>query len=90
MSSFGPFYVIYKILNPLLLQYFVVIENQILWKNTCMIFWSELKDLMQNGLYVIEKWYRVSIFAFVCDAPARAFLKCILKDTLLIIVVKDV
>lgn len=42
---------------------------------------SELKDLMQNGLYVIEKWYRVSIFAFVCDAPARAFLKCIKGHT---------
>lgn len=42
---------------------------------------SELKDLMQNGLYVIEKWYRVSIVAFVCDAPARAFLKCIKGHT---------
>lgn len=30
MSSFGPFYVLYKILNPLFLQYFVVIESQIL------------------------------------------------------------
>lgn len=37
---------------------------------------SELKDLMQNGLYAIEKQYRVSVFAFVCDAPARSFLKC--------------
>ncbi|XP_052709493.1 uncharacterized protein LOC128184164 isoform X2 [Crassostrea angulata] len=36
---------------------------------------------MQNGLYVIEKWYRVSIFAFVCDAPARAFLKYIKGHT---------
>lgn len=42
---------------------------------------SELKNLMQNGLYRIEKWYRVSIFACACDAPARAFLKCIKGHT---------
>lgn len=42
---------------------------------------SELKDLMQNGLYAIEKQYSVSVFAFVYDAPARSFLKCIKGHT---------
>ncbi|KAF2892190.1 hypothetical protein ILUMI_13983, partial [Ignelater luminosus] len=40
-------------------------------------FIQELKHLLRNGLLFSEKTYSISIHSFVCDAPARAFLKCI-------------
>jgi len=39
-------------------------------------FIVELKDLCANGITVHGKNYGVHIQNFVCDAPARAFLKC--------------
>ncbi|XP_071139291.1 uncharacterized protein [Mytilus edulis] len=41
-------------------------------------FLSEFTDLQQNGINVNEEIgvLRVKIRAFVCDAPARAFVKC--------------
>ncbi|KAB0803466.1 hypothetical protein PPYR_00436, partial [Photinus pyralis] len=38
---------------------------------------NELNILMIEGITVMGKSYRVQIFAFMCDSPARAFLKCI-------------
>ncbi|KAF2893722.1 hypothetical protein ILUMI_12451, partial [Ignelater luminosus] len=40
-------------------------------------FIQELKHLLRNGLLFSGKTYSISIHSFVCDAPARAFLKCI-------------
>ena len=37
----------------------------------------ELLGLTQNGLLYNGETFRVVISAFVCDAPARSFLKCI-------------
>lgn len=42
---------------------------------------SELEYVMQYGQYANAKQYRVSVFTFVCDAPARSFLKCIKGHT---------
>ena len=44
-------------------------------------FVSEMKVLMKNGLHHLGVRYQVKIGAFVCDAPARAFLKCIVGHT---------
>lgn len=40
-------------------------------------FILEMQDLVDNGLTVGEIAHRVVIKSFICDAPARAFLKCI-------------
>ena len=38
-------------------------------------FVAEAQELLQDGLLHERKQYQVSIAAFVCDAPARSFLK---------------
>ncbi|KAK9687290.1 hypothetical protein QE152_g36557 [Popillia japonica] len=40
-------------------------------------FIDELSNLTQNGFDYKRKQYKVQIHSFVCDAPARAYLKCI-------------
>ena len=37
---------------------------------------SELKELIANGLPIDGKQIRIALHSFVCDAPARAFVKC--------------
>ncbi len=44
-------------------------------------FSNELQELLRNGLAHREVVYQVVISAFICDAPARAFLKCIKGHT---------
>lgn len=38
-------------------------------------FVTEVVELMTNGLNFENNWYPVVIHSFVCDAPARAFIK---------------
>ena len=40
-------------------------------------FVSEMTSLQTNGIVLKSKSYKISIYAIICDAPARAFLKCI-------------
>lgn len=40
-------------------------------------FLVELNNLVQNGISVGDVVLTVSVGSFICDAPARAFLKCI-------------
>ena len=40
-------------------------------------FNSELKELLSVGVRVGERQFILRIHSFVCDAPARRFLKCI-------------
>lgn len=45
-------------------------------------FIEELKVLMRDGLEYNERHYNVALpDAFICDAPARAYLKCIKGHT---------
>ncbi len=44
-------------------------------------FLEEFKDLQQNGLVCNGKKFAVKLHTFVCDAPARAYLKCIKGHT---------
>lgn len=39
-------------------------------------FITELSHLLTNGFQLAEKHYKVQIYSFVCDAPARSYLKC--------------
>ena len=39
-------------------------------------FINDLNDLMENGLQFGDKLYNVAVKAVVCDAPARATIKC--------------
>lgn len=39
-------------------------------------FVDEFKDLTQNGVFINNCCYKTSINAFICDTPARAFIKC--------------
>lgn len=38
-------------------------------------FVPELKDLMENGIIINNTKYTVFVRSFICDAPARAFLR---------------
>lgn len=40
-------------------------------------FLVELNNLVQNGISIGDAVLTVSVGSFICDAPARAFLKCI-------------
>lgn len=40
-------------------------------------FILELQQLLQEGIVHSGTTHQVSVRAFICDAPARAFLKCI-------------
>ena len=40
-------------------------------------FVAEMSDLQTNGIFVNDKFFAVKLSAVICDAPARAFLKCI-------------
>lgn len=40
-------------------------------------FISEIKDLLVNGININNVAYKVKVRAFICDAPARAYLKCV-------------
>lgn len=44
-------------------------------------FLEEFNNLQQNGLVFCEKKYAINIRTFICDAPARAYLKCIKGHT---------
>ncbi|CAH0547083.1 unnamed protein product [Brassicogethes aeneus] len=40
-------------------------------------FISEFEAILANGFQINDKMYTVQIFGFICDAPARSYLKCI-------------
>lgn len=44
-------------------------------------FVDELLYVLQEGFEVNNKRYHITIHSFVCDAPARAFIKCIKSHT---------
>ncbi|VEN61549.1 unnamed protein product [Callosobruchus maculatus] len=44
-------------------------------------FVSDLKVLLKDGFKYNNKTYSIKIHSFVCDAPARAFIKCIKTHT---------
>ncbi|CAH0558902.1 unnamed protein product [Brassicogethes aeneus] len=40
-------------------------------------FLNELLNLIENGLLFKNKLFKINIHSFICDAPARAYLKCV-------------
>lgn len=44
-------------------------------------FLQEVKLLLESGFHYKGKHYGVTIKAFICDAPARAYLKCVKGHT---------
>lgn len=44
-------------------------------------FINELNKLLKNGLYFNGNFYKIEVHSFVCDAPARAYLKCTKSHT---------
>ena len=44
-------------------------------------FLEEYHELRTNGLTFKDKTYTFTVSAFICDAPARAFLKCVKGHT---------
>lgn len=44
-------------------------------------FLQELSLLQESGVTHAGKLFRVEVFAFICDAPARSFVKCIKSHT---------
>ena len=44
-------------------------------------FVNEICDLHENGILINNKQYYLKLHAFICDAPARAFIKCVAGHT---------
>ena len=44
-------------------------------------FVKEIKVLLEAGIAVANKTFRVNIFCFTCDTPTRAHFKCIVQHT---------
>lgn len=44
-------------------------------------FVKEFNELQENGVEFIDKTYGIRIRCFICDAPAKAFVKCIKGHT---------
>lgn len=44
-------------------------------------FVDDAIDIVNNGVFIQGKLYKVKIKSFVCDAPAKAFIKCIKNHT---------
>lgn len=44
-------------------------------------FVDDLKSLTEEGLLFKNKKYKIIVHTFICDAPARAFIKCIKTHT---------
>ena len=44
-------------------------------------FTDELQFLLENGITWSDKQYHVEVKGFLCDAPARAFVKCVKGHT---------
>ena len=40
-------------------------------------FIEELNRLLENGIYIKNIHFQVQIMCFICDRPARSFIKCI-------------
>lgn len=40
-------------------------------------FVNELSQLIENGIVFNKKKYVITVHSFICDAPAKAFVKCI-------------
>lgn len=40
-------------------------------------FVDELSDLLKNGFNFNNKIYIIKVYSFICDAPAKAYIKCI-------------
>lgn len=38
-------------------------------------FVTELNDLLEHGIYVNEHYIKVVVRCFICDTPARAFIR---------------
>lgn len=49
--------------------------------NYLLAFVEEMKDLLLNGIVINNNQCKVSINAFVCDSPARAFISCVKGHT---------
>ncbi|KAJ8929887.1 hypothetical protein NQ314_017381 [Rhamnusium bicolor] len=44
-------------------------------------FLKEFNSLLQSGLQFQNKNYSIELHSFICDAPARSFLKCVKSHT---------
>ena len=44
-------------------------------------FLAEVKDILREGITYCDKMYAVKLLCFICDAPARAFVKSIIQHT---------
>ena len=44
-------------------------------------FINEANEYLDNGININDKYYHFQIRAIICDAPARAFIKCIVSHT---------
>lgn len=73
MYKFGPFFVVWKSLSRLSLHYFGC--NQFRVTDYTSSFLTELTALQQHWVEFQNETLNVKVNAFICDAPARAFLK---------------
>ena len=44
-------------------------------------FVQELSQLLESGIVINNKKFIIKVKCFICDIPARAYLKCVLGHT---------
>ena len=62
------------------LHYFMGNTNKIMWRNT-YYFILEWNELAVDGIFYQDIHYNLTIKYFLCDAPVKSFLKCIINHT---------
>lgn len=80
-TQFWPILCYFESFNPFLVALFYGNSKPDSVTDFLQDFLSEYEQLRQNGIVIGQKTLIVKIKAFICDAPARAFLKCIKGHT---------
>ena len=62
------------------LHYFMGNTNKIMWRNT-YYFIREWNELAVDGIFYQDIHYNLTNKYFLCDAPVKSFLKCIINHT---------
>lgn len=76
-DQFWPILVKFSRFRPALVALFCGKSKPDSVENFLSDFLDEYKQLLENGLIFDGKVFKISILCFVCDAPARSYLKCI-------------
>ena len=80
-EQFWPILIKFGNFRPALVALYCGQRKPVPVKDFLIDFLEEYQQLAQDGLHVDGKQLSVTIISFICDAPARSFLKCVKGHT---------